>query len=231
MEIFQDILKAVPLHGEVRVEVFHNEDIGHNEALMDETGQNTVHDNLMEAIAANLRATSGSDTTTHLSPWGTSSVYAAYPSYMGTMRGNFDGTANGSVAEWISSHPHVAKAGIFVNAGQDTGGKSGSDSATTVASTTHMLALINSASSSVSSNAFTHIGQATYKGNFTAFGDLSTLGTTASSGMQNFYLGKNLTVAADDASAFGTKWASYQSSAFSLDVDDVVKATWTITIG
>ena len=75
--------------------------------------------------------------------------------------------------------------------------------------------------------------EAKWQGEFTAF--QGALGSNTSANMRDFKLGTNFVCASGTGSTFGssdaTLWCTYQSDYFTLDINDILKVTWTITIG
>ena len=238
MELFSNIFKTIPLKGLVDIQIYHPEDIARKEPIHTENGDNTVNSYLFNKLAEMLRTNSSSNTSHHLTHWANATSYSEnYPSYAGGHRANYDNTQNSIIGAGNSQV--FGGDGIFVNThNRATGGKSSGTGASDVASTTQALCLTykpggGTTGTSVSSNVFTIVGEAKWQGEFTAF--QGALGSNTSASMRDFKLGTNFVCASGTGSTFGsgdaTLWCTYQSSYFTLDINDILKVTWTITIG
>ena len=233
MELFSNIFKTIPLKGLVDIQIYHPEDIARKEPIYTENGDNTVNSYLFNKLAEMLRTNSASNTSHHLTHWANATSYLEnYPSYAGGHRANYDNTQNSIIGAGNSQV--FGGDGIFVNThNRATGGKSSGTGASDVASTTQAFCLTFNKSTDSTNNVFTIAAEAKCQGEFTAI--QGALGSNTSASMRDFKLGTNFVCASGTGSTFGsgdaTLWCTYQSSYFTLDINDILKVTWTITIG
>jgi hypothetical protein len=230
MEIFQDIFKILPVRGNVKVEVFHPEDPMRKEPTFYEEGENGVGSYALNELAAALRSASTGSTAYDLNPWPNVDTYdKCYPSYTS---GTFPSATHDT---GFASSALEDQDGIFIETAV-TGVTGYSFPGEGIGDFTQALALGYNKSESVASNAVTWAGEAKWMGKHDGSGDVD--GSTASGSITLFKLGKDFRCQSQTNSDFGHPsgvdnklYANYTASAFSLDVDDIVKATWTITIG
>ena len=97
-----------------------------------------------------------------------------------------------------------------------------------------MLSTIaGNSSSSVSGAVVTYTSEFKWLGYFApdAGGTVTTLTSATVNTHTIWRLGNSFSIAEGTTSSFTTEFATYTTSAFALDVNDSVKAIWTITIG
>jgi len=227
MEIItHGLINTFKIYGYVNIEVFHPEDVSRMEPLHKEEGDNAIQTHLLNMIASDLRSSTAS-TNYNITQWpNVNSTSRCYPSFDGTDH-NLDYTSNSSYLNGAD--------GIFCETA--TGGETGYTFPNVgIGDWTNALALGegNDMTQSVSGNTFTIIGEATWLGKNAAS---STLTSASSGNITNFQLGKDFSCKSSTNSDFtyghaGSNYlyAQYTASAFSLDMNDQLKVTWTIQI-
>ena len=197
------------------------------EPLHKEEGDNTIQSHLLNMIAADLRSSSAS-TNYNLTQWpNVNSTSKCYPSFDGTDHGDQSYTSGSSYlngADGIFCETATASPTGYTFPGNEFG------------DFTQALALGEGSSMSQSSsgNTFTMIGECTWLGKHQG---TTSLASASSGSITNFELGKDFSCKATTSSDFtyghpGSNYlyAQYTASAFSLDVNDQLKVTWTIQI-
>lgn len=207
------IVNPIKLSGYTIIEVFSGEDKERREPLFHWEGENSINDGLKDSI--NLHAYNNTTTNTtsyHLTTtnnWFTDS----YPDKYDT-NGNRNSNANSQ----------DTLDGIFVNTG-GTATTGYFNAGTLIGDWTQAFLLHENTSSSVTTNVAQWVAESTWKGTTSSTSD-------DSSGITAYYMGKNFSAAADLSSSFGTPMAQQTGqTAVTLTLDDVIKVTWTITIG
>lgn len=222
MIITKDIFLRIPMRGEVTLEVFHPEDVQRMESLHSEHGENTLSAGLINAVAAQMRSSSGASAyhITTSSSWFTRDYpgEVAYQSQVGLYNN-----------AWTQQDGND---GIFGNVNADTAKSDGTSNGTGT------LALLLSTIAGNSSSGrdelvCTWTSESRWLGYFdgNAGGTTTSLVSASTATGTTWKLGNSFSVASGNSSSFATEFATYTASSFTLDAGDTIKAVWTITIG
>jgi len=227
MEIItHGLINTFKIYGYVTIEVFHTEDVARMEPLHKEEGDNTIQSHLLNMIASDLRS-STANTNYNITQWpNVNSTSRCYPSFDGTDhdRDYTSGSSYINGADGIFCETATASPTGYTFPGSGVG------------DFTQALALGqgDDMTQGSSGNTFTIIGEATWLGKNVG---AATLTSASSGNITNFELGKDFSCKSEVNSDFtyghaGSNYlyANYTASAFSLDMNDQLKVTWTIQI-
>jgi len=211
------------MRGEVTLEVFHPEDVQRMEPLHSEHGENALSAGLINAVAAQMRSSSGASAyqITTASSW-FSRNYPGEVTYQSQV-----GAFNNAWTQQNGLDGIMGNVDALTTATSD-GTSNGTDTQAIMLST-----IAGNSSTSRDALVCTWASEFKWLGYFApnSGGSITTL-TSASVNTHTIWrLGNSFSIAEGTTSSFATEFATYTTSAFTLDMNDSVKAVWTITIG